>query len=106
MHVKPSKSGILVGHIPIGTEMVRDKISKQPNFPIVLKDKIIHMILSHHGKLEYGAVVEPKLPEAATLHQADMMGSKITQYIRAKKDATTDGFQSGWNKYIGSVFLE
>jgi len=35
-----------------------------------------------------------------------MMGSKITQYIRAKKDATTDGFQSGWNKYIGSVFLE
>jgi len=106
MRVKQSKTGMLVGHIPIGTEMIRDKILNQTDFPSILKDKMIHMILSHHGKLEYGAGVEPKLPEAATLFQADMMGSKITQYIRAKKDAKSDSFQSGWNKYIGSVFLE
>lgn len=106
MQVKQSKMGMLVGHIPIGTEMIRNKISNQPDFPALLKDKMIHMILSHHGKLEYGAVIEPKLPEAAALFQADMMGSKITQYIRAKKDTAADGFQSEWNKYIGSVFLE
>lgn len=106
MQVKQSKMGMLVGHITIGTEMIHNKISNQTDFPDILKDKMTHMVLSHHGKLEYGAVVEPKLPEAAALFQADMMGSKITQYIRAKKDATADGFQSGWNKYIGSVFLE
>jgi 3'-5' exoribonuclease len=106
LQVKESKTGMLVGHIPIGTEMVCNKISNQPDFPPILKDKIIHMILSHHGKMEYGAGIEPKLPEAATLFEADMMGSKITQYIRAKKDATADGFKSQWNKYIGSIFLE
>lgn len=104
--VKHSKSGVLLGHIPIATEMICEKISSQTDFPHVLKAKLLHMILSHHGKLEYGAVVEPKLPEAAALHHADLMSSRITQYIRAKKDSSNETFQSGWNKYIGSVFLE
>lgn len=104
--IKHSKSGVLLGHIPIATEMICEKISKQSDFPHMLKQKVLHMILSHHGKLEYGAVVEPKLPEAAALHHADLMSSKITQYIRAKKDSSPESFQSGWNKYIGSVFLE
>ena len=106
MRIKESKKGMLTGHIYIVTEIALDKISQLPTFPDLLKDKLIHMILSHHGKKEYGAAVEPKLPEAATLYCADMMGSRITQYIRAKKDAETDDFRSGYNKYIGSVFLE
>ncbi len=52
------------------------------------------MILSHMGTKEYGAGQEPKIPEAAALHYADEMGSKITQYIRAKKDAVTDDFRT------------
>ena len=106
MRIKESKKGMLVGHTNIGTEFIIDRISRISNFPSLLKDKLIHMILSHHGKIEYGAVVEPKLPEAAALSSADDMGAKISQYIRAKKDAETDNFRSSWNKYTGSVFLE
>lgn len=106
MSIKQSKQGMLLGHTHIGTDLVLEKISGLPTFPPLLKDKLIHMILSHHGKNEYGAAQEPELPEAATLHYADEMGAKITQYIRAKKDAATDDFRSKWNKYIGSVFLE
>jgi len=106
MSVRQSKKGMLLGHTYIGTEIVLDKISQLSTFPSLLKDKLIHMILSHHGKKEYGVSVQPNLPEAATLHYADEMGAKITQYIRAKKDADTDDFRSSWNKYIGSVFLE
>jgi 3'-5' exoribonuclease len=106
MTIRQSKKGFLLGHTFIGTELVLKKISEIPDFPPFLKDKLIHMILSHSGKEEYGAGQEPKLPEAAALHYADEMGAKITQYIRAKKDAATDDFKSPWNKRIGSVFLK
>jgi 3'-5' exoribonuclease len=104
--IKESKKGFLVGHTFIGTELILEKISAMPKFPPLLKNKLIHMILSHSGKEEYGAGQEPKLPEAAALHYADEMGAKITQYIRAKKDAATDDFKSLWNRRIGPVFLE
>jgi 3'-5' exoribonuclease len=107
MSIKESKKGMLTDHIFIATELILDKISKQPDFPDLLKEKLIHMILSHHGKKEYGVTVEPKLPEASALSCADLMGSQITQYIRAKRDAATStDFKSGWNKHIGPVFLE
>lgn len=106
MSIKQSKEGMLLGHTYIGTELVLEKIREVPAFPPLLKDKVIHMILSHHGKSEHSIGQEPKFPEAATLHYADEIGSKITQYIRAKKDVVTDDFRSPWNRRIGSVFLE
>jgi 3'-5' exoribonuclease len=106
MIIKQYEKGFLIGHTFIGTELILKKISAMPNFPPLLKDKLIHMILSHSGKEEYGAGQEPKLPEAAALHYADEMGAKITQYIRAKKDAVTDDFKSPWDRRIGSVFRE
>ena len=106
MSIKQSKKGMLVGHTFLGTELILEKISGILDFPPLLKDKLIHMILSHHGKQEYGTSQKPKLPEAAALHYADEMGAKITQYIRAKKDAVTEDFRSPWNRRIGSVFLE
>ena len=106
MSIKQSKTGFLLSHTFIGTELILEKISELPTFPPLLKHKLIHMILSHHGKSEYGAGQKPRLPEAAALHYADEIGSKVTQYIRAKKDAVTDDFKSPWNRRIGSVFLE
>lgn len=106
MSIKQSKKGMLLGHIFIGIELLLEKISRLSDFPPMLRDKLIHMILSHHGRNEYGAGQEPKLPEAAALYYADEIGSKVTQYIRAKNDAVTNDFRSPWNKQIGSVFLE
>ena len=40
--------GRLLGHIAIGFRMVEDAISELKDFPPELKDKILHMILSHH----------------------------------------------------------
>jgi 3'-5' exoribonuclease len=106
MSIKQSMKGMLLGHTFIGIEMVSEKISQIPDFPPLLMNKVIHMILSHQGKNEYGGGQPPKLPEAAALHYADEIGSKVTQYIRAKKDASTDDFRSPWNRRIGSIFLK
>lgn len=37
---------------------------------------LLHCILSHHGRLEWGAAVEPKTLEALILHQCDMLSSQ------------------------------
>ena len=40
---------------------------------------LVHIILSHHGKGEYGAVVAPAIPEAFVVHHIDNMDAKIAQ---------------------------
>lgn len=35
------------------------------------------MLASHHGQLEFGAIVTPAIPEAAVLHTLDMIDSRI-----------------------------
>jgi 3'-5' exoribonuclease len=105
INVNQSREGMLLGHIFIGTELVLEKISKIESFPSSLKRKVIHMILSHHGKIEYGAFQEPAIPEAAALHYADLMSATVTQYIRTKKDAPTDDFKI-YTRRLGAIFLE
>lgn len=80
-HLRPfidfTDEGKLVGHIVIGDKMVVDKIQKINNFPPMLKNKIRHLLLSHHGEREKGAVVLPKTKEAILLHYADNMDAHI-----------------------------
>ncbi|UCG70670.1 MAG: HD domain-containing protein, partial [Thermoplasmata archaeon] len=47
-------SGKFLGHITLGSEMVKDKLKGMPSFPEVLKMKLNHLILSHHGNTESG----------------------------------------------------
>jgi 3'-5' exoribonuclease len=72
-----STRGQLLGHISIGLEMVQEKIRQIPGFPAELKGQIEHMILSHHGKVEFGSPKEPVFPEALVVHFLDEMDSKL-----------------------------
>jgi len=103
--INQTREGMLLGHIYIGAEWVKDKISTISEFPPLLSDKLIHIILSHHGKQEYGAFLTPQFPEAATVSCADDIGSKVSQYIRAKKDKDTDDFRR-YVRPLRWIFLE
>lgn len=39
-----------------------------------------HLILSHHGKLEYGSPIVPNCPEAYILNTADLLSSEMFRY--------------------------
>lgn len=82
-----SVAGDLLGHISIGAKMVQDKIDSFDTFPEVLKNKIIHLILSHHGSLEFGSPVEPMFPEAVALNRIDECDSKIQYALQLKQEA-------------------
>lgn len=68
--------GELFGHIVRGT-MIIENYAKSMN---LTDEKIMllqHMILSHHGKYEFGSPVTPRFPEAVILHMADDMDAKM-----------------------------
>jgi 3'-5' exoribonuclease len=84
-----STRGQLLGHISIGLEMVQEKMRQIPDFPAELKGKIEHIILSHHGKVEFGSPKEPVFPEALVVHFLDEMDSKL-EAMRAQYAADQD----------------
>ncbi len=69
--------GQLLGHIYIGLRMVSEKLAGIPDFPPRLRTLVEHMILSHHGHLEFGSPKVPQFAEAVLLHYLDDLDSKM-----------------------------
>jgi len=69
--------GMLLGHIQIGAALAERTIDSLPNFPPKLKTLVLHMILSHHGKLEFGSPKLPMIPEALVLNFLDDLDAKM-----------------------------
>jgi len=69
--------GSLLGHIQIGAALAERTIDSLPNFPPKLKVLVLHMILSHHGKLEFGSPKLPMIPEALVLNFLDDLDAKM-----------------------------
>ncbi len=94
--------GQLVGHITIGVELVTEKAAEAAKltgepFPHELLLRVKHMILSHHGQLDFGSPVVPMTPEAMFLAALDNLDSKVhafTRDIREDRNAT-----SAWTPY-------
>jgi len=72
--------GKLIGHISMGLSLVDKKAAKIKNFPEKKLFAIKHLILSHHGELEWGSPVQPATIEAVLLHFADNIDSKVESF--------------------------
>ena len=72
-----SVEGVLLGHIQMGMALVEKAIDRLPEFPPRLKTLVLHLILSHHGKLEFGSPKLPMIPEALVLNFIDDLDAKM-----------------------------
>ncbi len=81
-----SDSGRLMGHMVLGVEMIQEKIRTIKNFPEELAVRLKHLILSHHGRYEYGSPTLPMLSEGFILNFIDDMDAKMNtiEGVRAK----------------------
>jgi 3'-5' exoribonuclease len=102
-----STRGQLVGHMTIALEMVREKMRSIPEFPSRLGEQIEHIILSHHGKPEFGSPKEPMFPEALVVHYLDDLDSKL-ESMRAQYSADQDraGDWTNRNRALGRELLK
>lgn len=78
----------LLGHMYMSTrsfEEAVDDFNKSHDYIIseVEKECIMHCILAHHGKLEWGSPVTPCMPEAYLVHMCDMISARVFQYKKA-----------------------
>ena len=69
--------GVLLGHIQMGVDLAEKTIAGLPDFPDRLRTLVLHMILSHHGKLEFGSPKLPMIPEALVLNFLDDLDAKM-----------------------------
>ena len=91
-------TGKLIGHIVISAMFINEEIKNINGFPAALRDCLIHLILSHQGKLEYASPVVPKTLEAITLYQADELSAKVNAYKNALLAGTST--ENKWTKYL------
>jgi 3'-5' exoribonuclease len=83
--------GILLGHIQMGVELVEKTIAGLPGFPGRLRTLVVHMILSHHGKLEFGSPKLPMIPEALALNFVDDLDAKMQAVMSEFEKSAREG---------------
>lgn len=92
--------GQLLGHMIVELEMLHAKIAQVPGFPAGLKTLIEHLIISHHGRYEFGSPKLPMFPEALMLHYLDDLDSKM-ESMRAHLER--EGELGEWTSYNPSL---
>lgn len=89
--------GKLIGHMVMAVELVEKKASRILAFPEDLKVLLKHIILSHHGKLEYGSPKLPMFLEAVLVASIDDLDSKINTIDMFMKSERASG--EDWSKF-------
>lgn len=93
-----SDKGKLIGHIVISALEVEKAANEISGFPEELKNQLLHLILSHQGKLEFASPVEPKTLEAIVLYQSDELSAKTNAYKYAIESDKNKG--SRWTRFL------
>jgi 3'-5' exoribonuclease len=89
-----SEDGRLVGHIARAATIV-EQVAASLDFPPEELRQLIHLILSHHGTLEWGSPTKPKTIEALLLHQIDLLDSRVQGfYDYLRSDSSEDAWTS------------
>lgn len=99
-----STPGRLVGHIPMGAELV-GKVASRAKRPVSedLQMHLKHLVLSHHGEQEYGSPVTPKTPEAMLLHEVDMIDSRMNMCSTLRERVHDPDAGESWSEFRRSL---
>lgn len=92
--------GQLLGHITIGIRMIEEKIAGIPNFPAAKRLLVEHLVLSHHGRYEFGSPKLPMTPEAIMLHYLDDLDAKMqtvrSEFARSEANGRPGAEMTDW----------
>jgi 3'-5' exoribonuclease len=72
--------GKLVGHLVMAAQWIHDK-ARRVGMPRELEHHVVHLVLAHHGKLEYGSPKVPLTLEALLTHYLDEIDSRINSWL-------------------------
>ncbi|MFL5869802.1 MAG: 3'-5' exoribonuclease YhaM family protein [Solirubrobacterales bacterium] len=96
-------AGRLLGEIPLGYYLVRRTIETFDGFDPELAQAILHIVLSHHGKLENGSPVVPATREATLVHAMDNLGGTLGSFDRIERELPDGETWSRFDRGIDSA---
>jgi 3'-5' exoribonuclease len=79
--------GKLVGHLIITCQLIREKAARIEGFPAELEWRITHLVVAHHGRLEYGSPKEPVTLEAMVVHALDELDTRVASFGQLMAEA-------------------
>lgn len=92
--IKGTIKGQLAGHLVLSVVFVSNKCD-EIGMDEEIKNKLLHILVSHHGKPELGSPKEPMFPEAVVVYYADELSSKTSEmvdFVEDAKSSTEDDF--------------
>jgi len=95
---KYTDPGKLVGHIGLGLAMLERKAKEVGDLPAPVLDQLRHLIASHHGVREWGALTVPATREAIALHYLDNLDAKLNAAEAILAEAAD--LPGNWTEYI------
>ena len=98
--------GRLLGHVVLGVTLVDEKLDGLKDFPEELALRLKHLILSHHGQLEFGSPKRPKFLEAYALHLIDDLDAKMNGLGRFMERDRKEGDWTDFNRLFDRYFLK
>ena len=94
--------GRLQGEIALGYFRIRTTLATLADFPPELAQGLLHIVLSHHGSLEFGSPVVPATREATLVHMADNLGSKLGSFDRVQAELDAGAVWAGYDRGLGT----
>ena len=96
--------GRLVGHLVIVSEWIHERAACIDGFPPALESHLKHLVLSHHGTLEFGSPRLPQTLEAMILHHIDELDSRVASWLELMRrdqggESWTD-FQKLYDRHL------
>jgi 3'-5' exoribonuclease len=82
---EPTIPGRVIGHVVLGALMLDRAVHRAPQIPCTREelDLLHHLILAHHGRLEFGSPVLPLSLEGEILCHADLTSARIATFHEA-----------------------
>ena len=78
--ISVTDAGKLIGHVVLSERMVSRAIRSIEGFPQKREHELLHLIISHHGRYEWGAARRPKSLEAIALHHLDNLDAQVNRF--------------------------
>jgi 3'-5' exoribonuclease len=72
--------GRLVGHLVMAAQWIHDK-ARRTGVPRDLEHHVVHMVLAHHGRLDFGSPKVPMTLEALLTHYIDELDSRVNSWL-------------------------
>ncbi len=98
--------GQLLGHLLLGRDMIREAAAKQAWPDPRLPDLLEHILISHHGELEYAAAMVPKTSEAIAVYHFDNLSAKLNMIRMHIAADNQPGDFTDWEPNLGRRFFK